>query len=68
MPENPNSKIIKKVNASDYDDAIKAFLREALLVENNIQHEAKPQYTSKYDTIIRRHSSKWKKTELEDDN
>ncbi len=60
MPENPNSKIIKKVNNSDYDEAIKDFLKEALRFENTINHESKPTYTAKYDTLIRRHASKWK--------
>lgn len=60
MPENPNSKIIKKVNSSDYDEAIKTFLKEALMFENSINHESKPPYTAKYDTLIRRHANKWK--------
>jgi len=60
MPENPNSKIIKKVNNSDYDEAIKAFLKEALRFENTINHESKPPYTAKYDTLIQRHAKKWK--------
>lgn len=60
MSENPNSKIIKKVNSSPIDDAIKNFLKEALIVENQIQYEAKPQYTAKYDTLIKKYASKWK--------
>ena len=51
---NVNAKIIRKINSSEFDNAVKEFLKEALSLENSIQYEAKPKYTSKYDSLIKK--------------
>lgn len=60
MSENPNSKIIKKINNSSMDEAIKGFLKEALIYENQMQTHAKKEYTAKYNSLIRKYASKWR--------
>ncbi|MEN6291760.1 MAG: hypothetical protein ABFD07_07085 [Methanobacterium sp.] len=61
MSSNVNSKIIKKINESDFDEAIKGFLKEILVIESNIR--ANRTFTQldkkRYDTEIRRFASKY---------
>ena len=58
---NINSKIIKKINESNYDESIKEFLKEIFILEYNIKDQKyfSPVDKKHYDREIRRYANKY---------
>jgi hypothetical protein len=64
MTQDVNKKIIEKIKESDFDHAIKEFLKQLLFYELDNISEARWRYSEKYDSAIKKYYEKFKGDEF----
>lgn len=59
MPEDINKKLIDKIKESEFDNAVKDFLRKILIIELQNFEEGRPRYAKEYDRYIVKYAYKY---------